>query len=220
MKEEKLAIVVLISGSGSNLQAIIDAAEEVSIEIEAVVSNRADAYGLTRAKQAGIACEVLDHTTYPERETYDRALIELIDQHQPGLVVLAGFMRILAPQFVNHYHGRLLNIHPSLLPKYRGLHTHRRVLAAGDKQHGASVHLVTEELDGGPLLLQARVPVKPEDDEDTLAARVLKQEHIIYPTVIRWFAEGRLKTGGEEILLDGQPMTGPVILEQGGKAGE
>ncbi|MCW8908101.1 MAG: phosphoribosylglycinamide formyltransferase [Sedimenticola sp.] len=209
----KLPIVVLVSGSGSNLQAIIDAADSgLPVEIRAVISNRAEAFGLTRAERAGIATAVLDHQAFQTREAYDRELVRLIDSYQPGLVVLAGFMRILTPQFVNHYRDRLLNIHPSLLPNYRGLHTHRRVLEAGDREHGASVHLVTEELDGGPLLLQVRVPVEADDDEETLAARVLSQEHIIYPTVIGWFAEGRIKVRNGTIQFDGKPLEGALTM--------
>ena len=161
----KLPVVVLISGGGTNLQSIIAAAlNDLPVEIRAVVSNRADAYGLTRAREAGIETRVLDHRGFPDRERYDAALRELIDTFEPGLVVLAGFMRILTPGFVRHYRGRMFNIHPSLLPKYRGLHTHSRALAAGDTEHGATVHFVTEELDGGPAVIQARVPVLPDDD--------------------------------------------------------
>lgn len=211
---QKLPIVVLVSGSGSNLQAIIDgAAEDLPVEIRGVISNRADAFGIERARQAAIPTRVLDHTDYPDRESYDRALMALIDTYQPALVILAGFMRILTPAFVSHFHGRLLNIHPSLLPKYRGLHTHRRALEAGDRVHGASVHLVTEELDGGPVIVQVRVPVEPGDDESSLAARVLTQEHQIYPLVIRWFAEQRLRVNGGRLELDGEAMQGPVVME-------
>jgi phosphoribosylglycinamide formyltransferase-1 len=213
-EQRKLPIVVLLSGSGSNLQAIIDsAADDLPVEIRGVVSNRADAFGLERARRAAIPTQVLDHSGYPDRAAYDRALIAAIDEYQPALVILAGFMRILTPDFVKHFQGRLLNIHPSLLPKYRGLHTHRRALEAGDRMHGASVHLVTEELDGGPVILQVRVPVEPGDDEAALAARVLTQEHRIYPAVIRWFAEGRLRVNRGGIELDGQTLQGPIVLE-------
>ena len=213
---QKLPLVVLISGSGSNLQAIIDgASKDLPVEIRAVVSNQADAYGLERARQAGIQTAVLSHKAFPDRESYDRALGELIDGYQPGLVVLAGFMRILTPALVSRFHGRMLNIHPSLLPKYRGLHTHRRALEAGEREHGASVHFVTEELDGGPLILQAVVPVMEDDDEATLAARVLTREHVIYPTVIRWFAEGRLRLENHQVILDGSPLAAPVRMRYG-----
>jgi phosphoribosylglycinamide formyltransferase-1 len=207
--EAPLGIVVLISGNGSNLQAIIDAIREqqLPVEIRAVISNQPDAYGLVRARRAGIPTEVLDHRNFASREDYDRALQALIDKYQPELVVLAGFMRILTADFVQHYQGRMLNIHPSLLPKYQGLNTHQRVLDAGDSLHGVSVHFVTPELDGGPLILQAEVPVHPGDTAEDLAKRVHQQEHIIYPLVIRWFAEGRLALEGDTVLLDGKPMT-------------
>lgn len=211
---EKLPLVVLISGSGSNLQAIIDATGHgLPAKIRAVVSNRPSAFGLQRAQQAGIKTRVLDHREFSDREHYDRALADLVDSFQPRLIVLAGFMRILSADFVRRFRGRMLNIHPSLLPKYRGLHTHQRVLQAGDPEHGASVHFVTEELDGGPLVLQARVPVKAKDDADTLAARVLAREHIIYPTVIRWIAENRLHMTDDGPMLDGSLLQQPVTLD-------
>ncbi len=187
---ERLPIVILISGSGSNLQAIIDA--DLPVTIRAVISNRADAYGLTRAEAAGIPTAVLNHKSFPDRETYDAALLSLIDSYHPGLLVLAGFMRILSDGFVRHYEGRMINIHPSLLPKYRGLHTHTRAIEAGDKEAGCSVHFVTPELDAGPIIIQAHVPILEDDTPETLAARVLEQEHRIYPEAIRRFAEGEL----------------------------
>ncbi len=201
-------LVVLISGNGSNLQAIIDAIEagEIPAEIRAVISNNPEAYGLERARRAGIPAEVVNHRDYPDRESYDRALQAVIDRYAPDLVVLAGFMRILTPAFVEHYAGRMLNIHPSLLPRYQGLDTHRRVLEAGDPVHGVSVHFVTPELDSGPIVLQAEVPVEPGDTEDDLARKVHAEEHVIYPRVIRWFAEGRLRLDGDRVLLDGRPM--------------
>ncbi len=210
----KMSVVVLISGSGSNLQALIDGAVDgyLPIRMRAVVSNEPDAFGLQRAAFAGIETRVLNHRAFDDREAYDRALIELIDRFSPGLVVLAGFMRILTPAFVGHYRGRLLNIHPSLLPRFRGLHTHRRVLESGDLEHGASVHFVTEELDGGPLVLQVRVPIQPDDDAAALAARVLKHEHRIYPQVVRWFAEGRLRMAESgDLILDDGVLAGPVV---------
>ncbi len=213
MNRPPLSVVVLISGSGSNLQAIIDAAAgDPSIVVSAVISNRDDAYGLERARNAGIETRVLSHKPYPSREAYDQALIEQIDRFRPGLVVLAGFMRILSPLFVRHYRGRLLNIHPSLLPKYKGLQTHQRVLEAGDRLHGASVHFVTEELDGGPVVLQAQVAVAADDTAERLAARVLEQEHRIYPQVIRWFAEGRLTMRDDRPEMDGSPLEHPVVI--------
>lgn len=214
MNAMPLPVVVLISGGGSNLQALIDAAAKglIKISIRAVISNQADAYGLQRASSAGIETRVLSHRDFTSRESYDRALMGLIDEFDPGLVVLAGFMRILTPDLVDHYQGRMLNIHPSLLPKYRGLHTHQRALEAGETMHGASVHFVTVELDGGPLVLQARVPVEPDDDADTLAARVLTKEHIIYPRVVGWFADGRVGLGEDGApVLDGERLTNPVM---------
>ncbi|WP_328987783.1 phosphoribosylglycinamide formyltransferase [Thiorhodovibrio winogradskyi] len=212
---DPLAVVVLISGSGSNLQALIDAQQtgDAPIAIRAVISNVPGVRGLERAQAAGISTAVLNHCLFSERAAFDSALMALIDSFDPGLVVLAGFMRILTPAFVRHYLGRLLNIHPSLLPKYPGLHTHARALAAGDSEHGATVHFVTEKLDGGPPILQARVPVLPRDDAEQLAARVLKQEHRIYPEVVRWFASGRLRLDPENrAQLDGQVLTAPVEL--------
>ncbi|MGB4075199.1 phosphoribosylglycinamide formyltransferase [Pseudomonas sp.] len=208
-------VVVLISGSGSNLQALIDsiATGDSPARIGAVISNRADAYGLERAKQAGIATQVLDHKQFDGREAFDAALVEAIDAFDPQLVVLAGFMRILTPGFVRHYAGRLLNIHPSLLPKYKGLHTHQRALDAGDSEHGCSVHFVSEELDGGPLVVQAVVPVQSDDSPTSLAQRVHQQEHVIYPLAVRWFAEGRLQLAAHGAMLDEQllPSTGHLI---------
>lgn len=201
---QQLPIVVLISGSGSNLQAIIDASRrDLPVEIRAVISNRADAYGLERAKKAGIPCEVLDHKAFADRAGYDTALRRLIDSYDPALVVLAGFMRILSDDFVRHYEGRMMNIHPSLLPKYRGLNTHGRAIEAGDAEHGATVHFVTPELDSGPIIIQARVPVKAGDTPENLAARVLSKEHVIYPQAIRWFAEKRLELRDGKVYLDG-----------------
>ena len=212
---EKLPLVVLISGSGSNLQALIDAVREqaLPVEIRAVISNRGDAFGLERARDAGIEARVLDHRQFPNRESYDRALAELVESYRPGLVVLAGFMRILTPAFVQRFRGRLINIHPSLLPRHRGLHTHQRALDAGDREHGASVHYVTEELDGGPVILQTKVAVEPGDDAATLAARVLRREHVLYPTVVRWIAEGRVRLEDDRVLLDGRPLAEPPLLE-------
>ena len=199
-------VVVLLSGTGSNLQALIDscAVKDSPARIRAVISNRADAYGLQRAKDAGIDTRVLDHTAFEGREAFDAALIEVIDTFNPQLVVLAGFMRILSAGFVRHYQGRLLNIHPSLLPKYKGLHTHQRALEAGDSEHGCSVHFVTEELDGGPLVVQAIIAVESDDSPHSLAQRVHAQEHRIYPLAVRWFAEGRLSLDERGALLDGQ----------------
>jgi phosphoribosylglycinamide formyltransferase-1 len=199
-------VVVLLSGTGSNLQAMIDRLHGVDqpARIRAVISNRADAFGLQRAREAGIETRVLDHRTFEGREAFDAALMDLIDTFSPRLVVLAGFMRILSATFVRHYQGRLINIHPSLLPLYKGLHTHQRVLEAGDQEHGCSVHFVTEELDGGPLVVQAVVSVESDDSPSSLAQRVHAQEHQIYPLAIRWFAEGRLSLDEHGASLDGQ----------------
>jgi phosphoribosylglycinamide formyltransferase-1 len=184
--------VVLISGNGSNLQALIDYPQKQYV-ISQVISNRADAFGLQRAQRAGISTAVLDHKQFSSREGFDVELIRLIDAHQPDLIVLAGFMRILSSGFVQHFAGRLLNIHPSLLPAYKGTNTHQRVLDAGDRFHGVSVHFVTEELDGGPVVAQAIIPVNEGDTKETLAQRVATQEHRLYPEVVSWFAAGRLK---------------------------
>lgn len=207
-------IVVLISGSGSNLQALIDSLDaDNPARICAVVSNRAEAFGLQRAQAAGIATHVVRHKDYADREAFDAALMDIIDTHQPNLVVLAGFMRILTPGFVRHYQGRLLNIHPSLLPKYKGLDTHRRALDAGDREHGCSVHFVTEELDGGPVAIQAAFTVEPGDSIDKLTERVHAAEHVIYPLAVRWFAEGRLRLAEQGAMLDETllPATGHLL---------
>ena len=196
-------VVVLISGSGSNLQALIDSlGEDSPVRIRAVVSNRAEAYGLQRAQAVDIDTHVLQHKGFADREAFDAALIEIIDAYQPQLVVLAGFMRILSAGFVRHYQGRLLNIHPSLLPKYKGLDTHRRALDAGDQEHGCSVHFVTEELDGGPVAIQARLKIEPNESIDHLTDRVHAAEHIIYPLAVRWFADGRLRLADQGAMLD------------------
>lgn len=201
-------IVVLISGNGSNLQAIIDACESGKIAgtLRAVFSNKADAFGLQRARDAGISAHALSAGQFATREAFDRELMQEIDAYAPDLVVLAGYMRILSPAFVAHYTGRLINIHPSLLPKYPGLHTHRQVLENGDAEHGTSVHFVTDELDGGPVILQAKVPVFGGDDEADITARVQAQEHAIYPLVVSWFADGRLKMQDNAAWLDGQKL--------------
>jgi phosphoribosylglycinamide formyltransferase-1 len=201
-------IVVLISGGGTNLQAIIDACTDSNYpaEVVGVVSNKADAYGLTRAQDADIATVSLSHKEFDRREDYDQALIKKIDSFNADIIVLAGFMRILTPSFVQHFKGKLLNIHPSLLPKYQGLNTHQRAIDAGDTEHGVSVHFVTEELDGGPVILQAKVPVFDGDDIADLAERVHEQEHRIYPLVVKWFAEQRLIMQGEHAVLDNNTL--------------
>ena len=198
-------IVVLISGNGSNLQALLDQSDagQLGGEIVAVISNKADAYGLIRATDAGLATQVVANLDYADRAGFDGALMQAIDVHQPNLVVLAGFMRILTPAFVRHYQHRLLNIHPSLLPRYQGLHTHQQAIEANDAEHGCSVHFVTEELDGGPVILQARVPVFEDDDVTSLAERVQVQEHAIYPLSVRWFCDGRAVMQQGKAYLDG-----------------
>lgn len=209
-----LKIAVLISGSGSNLQAILDAisAGRLKAEIRGVLSNRADAYGLVRAQQRHIPTAVITHGDFPDRNAFDAALMQQIDRWQVDVVVLAGFMRILTPTFVQYFDGRLLNIHPSLLPKYKGLHTHRRALEAGDAEHGCSVHFVTAELDGGPVIAQARVPVLPGDTEASLTGRVHEIEHRLYPQVLVWMADGRLRLEAGQLIFDGQPLAAPLQL--------
>ena len=199
-RAQPLRLVILLSGNGSNLQAIIDsiANQHLPAQIVAVISNKADAYGLQRASQAGIPTEVLAHTDFTERKLYDQALMQRIDHYQPDLVVLAGFMRILSDEFVEHYTGRMMNIHPSLLPEYKGLNTHQRVLDAGEKEHGCSVHFVTPALDDGPVILQARVEVKENDTPESLAERVHAEEHRIYPEAIRLFAENKISLKNTE----------------------
>jgi phosphoribosylglycinamide formyltransferase-1 len=204
-----LNIVVLISGSGSNLQAILDAIDQgqLNARICGVLSNRADAYGLIRAQAHGIATAVIAHGDFTDRDSFDQAMQQKIDAWQPDIVALAGFMRILTSGFVQHYAGRLLNIHPSLLPHYKGLHTHRRALEAGEREHGCSVHFVTTELDGGPVIAQAVVPVLPSDTEETLQQRVHASEHRLYPQTLIWLAQGDLA------LHEGRPWYRGRVLE-------
>lgn len=201
-------LVVLISGSGSNLQALIDACEDrqLDADIVLVISNRADAFGLQRAREAGIENDCIDHKQFACREEFDRALAERINACTPDLVILAGFMRILTPAFVTQFYGRLVNIHPSLLPKYPGLDTHQRAIDAGDSYAGATVHFVTPELDGGPPILHVRVPVQLDDSADSLAARVLEYEHQLYVEAVRWFVAGRLRLENGSAVLDGKTL--------------
>jgi phosphoribosylglycinamide formyltransferase-1 len=194
-----MSVVVLISGRGSNLQAMLEA----GIPVSAVISNRADAGGLAIAARHGVATAVVEHGRFGSRDAFDEALAAEVDRHAPRLVALAGFMRVLTPGFVARYAGRLVNIHPSLLPEFPGLDTHARALAAGVKRHGCTVHFVTEQLDHGPVIAQATVPVLPGDDEAALAARVLAQEHLIYPRAIRWFLEGMLAIEGGRVRVQG-----------------
>ena len=202
MPETKYSITVLISGNGSNLQALIDASHLGNYTIGLVISNKSDAYGLERARRANIATQVIDHREYANREDFDAALMAVLDAERPQLIVLAGFMRILSSAFVQHYQGLILNIHPSLLPKYPGTNTHQRAIDAGETEHGVSVHFVTEELDGGPVIAQERVPVLPQDTARELAARVAAQEHVLYPRVVTWFAAGRLVMRDQRAWLD------------------
>lgn len=202
-------LVILISGSGSNLQSFIDASNngQLDAKIEAVICNRPNTLGLERAKNAGIPAILLDHTEFDGRESFDAALIQRIDQYQPDLVVLAGFMRILTPGFVQRYLGKLINIHPSLLPKYPGLNTHQRAIDAGDAQAGATVHFVTEELDGGPAIVQASVNIEANDDAKSLAKRILSHEHSIYPMAAQWFLQNRLNLHNNCAMLDGKSLS-------------
>ena len=205
-------LVVLISGSGKNLQAIIDniGTGNINAKIATVISNRADAYGLQRDEKSGIETKVLDHTQYDSREAFDEELQTLIDNYSPDLIVLAGFMRILSDGFVKHYAGKMVNIHPSLLPLYKGLHTHQRALADKQSEHGASVHFVIPELDAGKVIIQGVVDVKEDDDEESLANRVHQIEHQIYPYVVKILAEGHLKYNNGELLYDGKTMEKPL----------
>ncbi|AXN32650.1 phosphoribosylglycinamide formyltransferase [Vibrio coralliilyticus] len=201
------SIVVLVSGNGSNLQAIIDACETKinTGRVTAVFSNKATAYGLERAKKAGAAAHSLDPKSFDTRDAFDHELMKQIDEYKPDVIVLAGYMRILSGEFVRHYRGRMINIHPSLLPKYPGLNTYQRAIHAGDEEHGTSVHFVTEQLDGGPVILQAKVPIFDEDTVETLTERVQTQEHKIYPLVVQWLVEERLIMKDEkEAYLDGK----------------
>jgi phosphoribosylglycinamide formyltransferase-1 len=193
--KQPIRIAVLISGSGSNLQAIIEHQKQHTKEyqIALVLSNKADAYGLIRAQNANIPTQVIEHSNFTSREEFDQALQATLDTEQVDLIVLAGFMRILTPAFTQHFLGKMLNIHPSLLPKYTGLNTHQRALEAGDTEHGLSIHFVTPELDSGPVILQAKVSITQQDTEETLKEKVHQQEHLAYPLVIKWFAQGKLE---------------------------
>lgn len=209
-----LRIVVLISGSGSNLQSLIDACinNKIKAQITAVISNKPNVKGVERATAANIPALIIDHRDFSSRQEFDLHLLEAIKSFEPDLVVLAGFMRILTPDFVNQFEGKLLNIHPSLLPAYQGLDTHQRAIAAGDSKAGATVHFVTPELDGGPPILQAEVAIMPADSAQDLAERVLKMEHEIYPTVVQWFCDGRLTAENGKAFLDGAIIGSNGIL--------
>ncbi|QGM21249.1 phosphoribosylglycinamide formyltransferase [Spiribacter sp. 2438] len=217
MTRADLRIAVLISGSGSNLQALLDAIAggEIAGRIVRVISNRAEAGGLERARRAGVETEVLPHGDYPDRETYDAALAARLNTVSPDLVVLAGFMRILSDGFVEAFQGRLVNIHPSLLPAYRGLHTHARALQAGDREHGCSVHYVIPALDAGPVIAQASLPVHETDTPESLETRVRTLEHRLYPLVVRWIADGRVAMRAGRVCLDGEPLSRPPCITAG-----
>lgn len=215
MSKAKSSVVTLISGNGSNLQALIDAAEcsDANYSVKAVISNNSKAYGLQRAKNARITFAVVDDQTYPDRQHFETALKEKIDSFFPDLIVLAGFMRILSLDFVNHYQNRMLNIHPSLLPKYKGLNTHQRVIDNGEKVHGASVHFVTGELDGGPIVIQGQIMVANEDTPESLQERVHRIEHKILPQAASWYAAGRLSVKNGKVLLDGKLRTEQGLVD-------
>ena len=204
---------ILISGSGTNLQAFIDrvAVRELELDLCVVFSNKPDAYGLQRAEKAGIPTSCVEHGEYPDRESFDRAVIERLEPFKPELLILAGFMRILSPGFVRHYEGRILNIHPALLPKYPGLNTHQRVLDAGDEWHGSTVHFVTEELDGGPCILQGRLRVDPAETADELQHRVQTIEHQIYPEAAGLVGSGRVRFRDGKTWIDGEMADGPIV---------
>lgn len=209
-------IGVLVSGGGTNLQSIIDNIHfgDTNATIECVVSNKKNVYALTRAEQASIANHVVQHGDFISRQTFEQALITILDQHEVDIVVLAGFMRVLGSHFIQHYSGRILNIHPSLLPKYSGLHTHQRALDDGEKTHGCSVHFATAELDGGPVIIQASVSVLENDTEETLAARVLEKEHIIYPLCVKWLCENKIAYRDSVAYYDNKPLVIPLQLDQ------
>ncbi len=210
---KKASLVVLISGGGSNLQAIIQAINEqdINAEIKIVISNKASAKGLDYATKSNIPTHVIEHTQHPSREAFDKAMIDVIDPLEPDLIILAGFMRILSDQFIEHYKHRLINIHPSLLPKYKGLNTHQQAIENNETEHGASVHYVNAELDSGPVVIQVVVPVLKNDSKETLAQRVLNEEHHIYPIAIKMHCENRITFDQDQIQLDGKALTQPLL---------
>lgn len=207
------SLIILISGRGSNMQALLEA--ELAIDRITVISNNPNATGLAIARQYGVETIIVDHRAFPDRQAFDAALAEKIDARQPKLIALAGFMRILSDRFVQHYHGRLMNIHPSLLPTFPGLGTHARALQEGIKIHGCTVHFVTLQLDHGPIVIQAAIPVLPDDTEETLAARVLQQEHRIYPQAIRWFMEDRIKLSGNHVEVTDSDVNETILYSPG-----
>jgi len=213
-----LRLAILISGRGSNMEAVAHACRNGSIDaaVGVVISDRDGAPGLEIARELGIATEVVSWKSFADRSAFERALAGTIEAHRAEVIVLAGFMRVLSPDFAHAYEGRLINIHPALLPKHRGLHTHERVLAAGDAEHGASVHFATAELDGGPVVLQSRLSVRPQETASDLAARVLATEHVILPRVLGWMASGRLTWREGRGWLDGRPLEAPLVEEFAG----
>ena len=215
MSSNRCKTAILISGSGSNLQSFIDRATsgDIDLDLAVVFSNNPDAYGLVRAKNAGIATACIEHGQFADREDFDRAVASRLDEWHPQILVLAGFMRILSPWIVDHYAGRILNIHPALLPAYPGLDTHQRVLDAGETWHGSTVHFVTEELDGGPRILQGKLRVDPNETADELCARVQSVEHKIYPEAANWFGQGRLEFRNGQAWLDGRRLVEPVVSD-------
>lgn len=214
MTSSPYSIVVLVSGNGSNLQAIIDQIDtkEIKAEISAVISNRPDAFALERAEKAGIPNIVLEHSQFIDRESFDESLAQIIDSFSPDLVILAGFMRILSDGFVEKFQGKLINIHPSLLPKYKGLHTHKKALENNDNEHGASVHFVIPELDAGAVLIQGIVPVESNDTEESLAERVHQMEHVIYPNAVEWLVNGDVQIKDNKVFLNDKLLLEPVKI--------
>lgn len=214
MQDDSCNIAVLISGSGSNLQSIIDHVRQghINANIACVISNNPDAYGLVRAKQANIPTHIIEHTKYASREGFEKELIKTLEVYNTELIVLAGFMRVLSNSFIDEYQDNILNIHPSLLPKFSGLHTHQRVLEAGETEHGCSVHFVTADLDQGPLIIQAKVPVNNSDDPDSLAKRVLEKEHIIYPLAIKWLSQKKLSSKNGDVFFENKLLDKPIYL--------
>ena len=217
-RSRRLPIAILISGRGSNMRAIAERASNgaLPVDVRVVVSDQPGAPGLETARTMGIAAEALSPRGFPDRASFDRELAKLVSSYEPQLIVLAGFMRILTSEFIRPFAGRIMNVHPSLLPKYRGLHTHRRALEACDEMHGVSVHFVTEELDGGPLIIQSCIDVRAGDTEESLSARVQRQEHTIYPQAIEWFATGRLALVDDRVTLDGKTLEKPIQVDARG----
>lgn len=214
MADGSCNVAVLVSGNGSNLQSIIDHVRQgrVNANVACVISNNKNAHGLIRATRAHVPVHVVEHARYPSREAFDTELVATLSAYDLDLVFLAGFMRILSKVFIDEYQNRILNVHPSLLPKFPGLHTHRRVHEAGEAEHGCSVHFVTLELDDGPLVIQARIPVKDSDDPESLARRLLDKEHTVCPLAIKWFSEGRLSCIDETAYFDDKPLLAPMLL--------